>query len=397
MARLRYGIVTFKGNRAGILREEPGNATSFEYDLGFDHDIACCLPASQRTHFHPNGLHPFFSHLGPEGWLRERQSAFEDLDTNDDFGILLAFAGDCIGAVGIIDPEAKQDRRLKTSNLSAMDQAANTERTISGVQAKILCNETDDGKLHPAKQDEPAPIIAKFSSENLPDLVANEAGTMALCKALLSKDDVAQTWRTFVTGIPDAALAVRRFDRKGAAMQTKLRCEDFAQILGVPPGRDHRGKYNASYGDIGRALSFSSAPLIDARRAFIRLVVYVLLGNVDCHLKNWSLLETPNGLRLSPAYDVLNGYIYGAQGYTTRFGLLVNDQRLQWENYDRDLLLRIAPEFGLPRKAAESALKQLYRKKEPLFKNLKDRVLLSEEKSFRYANTVKEAWERIYD
>ena len=128
------------------------------------------------------------------------------------------------------------------------------------------------------------------------------------------------------------------------------------QVLNRRPGRDHQGKYDAGYEDLAAALRRSAAPLLDARRAFRRLAAYVLLGNVDCHMKNWSLLETPSGMRLAPVYDALNGYIYAAQGYTTRFGLEIDGERRQWDTYDRALLLDLAERLGLGRRAAETAL-----------------------------------------
>ncbi|MFK3968702.1 HipA N-terminal domain-containing protein [Ensifer adhaerens] len=37
-------------------------------------NIACCFPFTQHEHEWKVGLHPFFQHLGPEGWLREEQA-----------------------------------------------------------------------------------------------------------------------------------------------------------------------------------------------------------------------------------------------------------------------------------------------------------------------------------
>src|SRR5688572_6655662 len=104
VAELRDADVTFKGRHAGILREDPSGGTSFDYAEGFAEDIACSLPAAKRRHSVPHGVIPFFAHLAPEGWLRARQSEFAEVDRGDDFGILLAFGADCIGAVGIGDP-----------------------------------------------------------------------------------------------------------------------------------------------------------------------------------------------------------------------------------------------------------------------------------------------------
>ena len=394
MANLRYGVVTFKGEQVGILSEEAGGGTRFAYNDDATRPIACVLPVTRKIHEYPYGLHPFFAHLGPEGWLLNRQSAYADIDKNDDFGILLAFGADCIGAVGIVDPGQSHERVTLRQGVAALDRAAvAAERTISGVQAKILCTINGAGGYKPAGDDDPAPIIAKYPSEQLPDMVANEATSLELLRILLGENEVASARLAAVEGVEGLAILVDRFDRHG---RDKLRCEDFAQVIAQPAGIDHQGKYEVGYGAIARALSHSDFRLIDARRFFKRLAAYVILGNVDCHLKNWSLLETEDGLRLSPAYDVLNGYIYGAEGYTTRFGLRIGEDRLQWESYDRDLLLEIARQIDLPKRAAEGALAELKKREKPLSKRLEASLALVEQRSWDYRNCVNSAWERIH-
>ncbi|GAB4353572.1 MAG: type II toxin-antitoxin system HipA family toxin [Kiloniellaceae bacterium] len=395
MAETRYANVTFKSQHAGILREDPAGGTSFDYAEGFSSDIACSLPASQRTHRVRFGLIPFFAHLAPEGWLRARQSEFAEVDRADDFGILLSFGADCIGAVGVEDP-TDSAAKVELHHGDALQKAGIAlERTISGVQAKILCVQKG-AKYRPAAETGPAPLIAKYASEDLPDMVANEEITLELCRILFGRDEVVTATRGFVEGVQRPALIVERFDRTGKTKEEKLRCEDFAQVIAQPPGRDLRGKYEAGYDAVARALSHSAAPLIDAQKVFERLVGFVLVGNVDCHLKNWSLLETPEGLRLSPVYDALNAYIYGAEGYSTRFGLLIDGERQQWEQYDRALLLRIAAELGLAERAATATLTRLKRREAAFRARLNQPLGLSEERTWAYRQSVEQAWNRIY-
>lgn len=397
MAALRYGKVTYKDIPVGTLRETPGGGSVFAYDEGVTMPIACALPIAQREHATPFGLHPFFAHLAPEGWLRDRQTAFADVDKNDDFGILLAFGADCIGAVGIVDPANSHRRVSLTAACDPLDAAAvNVERTISGVQAKVLCAANGQGGYRPASAGEPAPYIAKYPQPPLTGMAANEATTLELCRILLGAPEVVVGDLAAVDGIDGLALVVERFDRAGLGHRDKLRCEEFAQVIAQLPGLDHRGKYEVGYDALGRALAFSSARLLDARRLFKRLAAYVLVGNVDCHLKNFALVETAEGLRLAPAYDILNGYIYGDTGYTTRFGLTLDGQRRQWQDYDRALLLAIAGEFGLGRRAAEGVLKELASRKTAFDKRLERGLRLNEERSWAYRNAAREAWERLH-
>jgi serine/threonine-protein kinase HipA len=395
VAETRYANVTFKDQHAGILREDPAGGTTFKYAEGFTSEIACSLPVAQRTHSTKFGLIPFFAHLAPEGWLRARQSEFAEVDRADDFGILLSFGADCIGAVGVEDP-GNSAAKVELQHGEALHKAGIAlERTISGVQAKILC--VQSGRHYrPATEKGPAPLIAKYPSEDLPDMVLNEEVTLELCRILFGKDEVVTVRRGFVEGIERSALIVDRFDRTGPTKEIKLRCEDFAQVVGKSPGRDLRGKYEAGYETLAQALSYSAAPLIDTQKVFERLAGFVLIGNVDCHLKNWSLLETPGGLRLSPVYDALNAYIYGADGYSTRFGLEIDGEREQWDRYDRTLLLRVAATLGLSQRAATATLARLKRRESALRERLEAPLGLSEERTWSYRQSIQQAWERIY-
>ncbi len=395
VAELRYANVTFKNQHAGILREDPAGGTTFEYAEDFASDIACSLPVSRRTHSSRFGLIPFFAHLAPEGWLRARQSEFAEVDRADDFGILLTFGTDCTGAVGIEDP-GNSAAKVELQHGEALHKSGIAlERTISGVQAKILCIQ-DGEHYRPAAEKGPAPLIAKYPSEDLSDMVANEKVTLELCRILFGKGEVTVAKPGFVEGIDRPALIVERFDRTGKTREEKLRCEDFAQVIGRSPGQDFRGKYDAGYDALAQALSYSAAPLIDAQKVFERLIGFVLIGNVDCHLKNWSLLETPEGLRLSPVYDTLNAYIYGAEGYSTRFGLEIDGERRQWDQYDRVLLLHIAAELGLNERAATATLTRLKRREAAFRARLNEPLGLSDERTWNFRQSVEQAWNRIY-
>lgn len=256
MAALRYAQISFKDRRAGILRETPEGGTVFEYDPEFPEDIACTLPRAHDSHTWPVGLHPFFEHLGPEGWLRDRQARTAEIAVEDDFGILLAFGADCIGAVSIHapgEPPVSTDRG-QLDELTAA--AVASRRTLSGMQPKLLVTKGAVG-FAPAGATGPAPYIAKFPGEDLPNIVANETLALKAARLLLGSDRVVEAEPAAVAGIPRPALVVRRFDRTPEG--EKLRLEDFAQILSKARRRDYSGKYDAGFEDIG-ARSGATAP-----------------------------------------------------------------------------------------------------------------------------------------
>ena len=128
---LRTAEVLFKDAVAGALVETASGGSRFTYDAKWRSSIACCLPVERREHEWEQGLHPFFQHLGPEGWLRERQARSARIAEEDDFGLLLRYGADCIGAVGIRSVAPLQ-------NVEPVAEApANPGRTISGVQSEI--------------------------------------------------------------------------------------------------------------------------------------------------------------------------------------------------------------------------------------------------------------------
>jgi serine/threonine-protein kinase HipA len=66
-------------------------------------------------------------------------------------------------------------------------------------------------------------------------------------------------------------------------------------------------KYKSSMEKIGKALDdYSGNTLLDKIFFFDLTLFSFLTGNNDMHLKNFSMIESPSGWVLSPAYDLLN-------------------------------------------------------------------------------------------
>ena len=352
---LRRAEVTLKDVPAGALEETTNGGTRFTYAPGWDTAIGCALPILQREHEWGQGVHPFFQHLGPEGWLRERQARVAHIQEEDDFGLLLRYGADCIGAVGV--------RRFADDTSGDADTPAEVTaspgRTISGIQRKLLVV-NDGNRFTPAGSTGFAPYIAKFNSEreSVQSLVRNESMSLRWTGELLGKGEVNAFTLATVAVLNEVALIVTRFDRKPDG--AKLRLEDFAQILSKPRGRDFAGKYDASYEEVADVIKQHSArPEIDVARFFRRLIVFVLVGNCDAHLKNFSLLETDTGLRLSPAYDVVNTAFY--DGYDQNVALSINGTKPHLDQVTRELLTAFGRSIGLPPRAVENTFGDLKR------------------------------------
>ncbi|HYW15395.1 MAG TPA: HipA domain-containing protein [Allosphingosinicella sp.] len=349
--------MTFKGERAGVLSETGGGGSVFVYDQGWSQDIACVLPAAEREHRWPLGLHPFFEHLAPEGWLRGRQARAGHVAEEDDFGLLLRYGADCIGAVGLLPDEEVGSAGAARPAAPPEESAVQARRTVSGVQKKLLAFQRD-GAFHPSVAlDEPATHIAKFNDPDVRTLVQNEDLTLKLAREVLGAGEVTVASIATVRDIGDVALLVQRFDRNG---ERRFRLEDFAQILSKPRGRDFRGKYDSSYEVAAEVVSrFSARPQLDLVRFYNLLLFNIVVGNADAHLKNFSLLERPEGLRLSPAYDLLNTAVYDQ--YDALTALSIDGRHWPLETIGADPLRSLGFTIGLKGSAVEHCFAALRR------------------------------------
>jgi serine/threonine-protein kinase HipA len=348
---LRSANILFKDELAGTLEETETGGTRFVYEPTWRIPIACCFPIERREHDWASGLHPFFQHLGPEGHLRVSQARNAQIDQEDDFGLLLRYGADCIGAVSLVG-------RGSFLAPTATQLAENPNRTISGVQRKLLVV-NEQGAFGPAGPTGPAPYIAKLNEDVLPNLVRNEALSLKWISKILGDREVTRFRIAPIPAIGETAVVVTRFDRtpEGA----KLRLEDFAQILVKPRGADFGGKYDAAYEDVAAAITKHSArPIIDLDRFFRRLIAFALVGNCDAHLKNFSLLETPTGLRLSPVYDVVNSALY--PGYDQKLALTIAGRRWPIEALNREVLVGFGRSIGLPGPAITLAFDEIKRR-----------------------------------
>lgn len=347
----RTADILYKDRTAGTLTETAGGGTRFTYHPDWTEDIACCLPAIQREHEWPQGLHPFFQHLGPEGWLRQQQARVAHVVEEDDLGLLLRYGADCIGAISVRPPATSAPIP------EIVEATASPGRTVSGHQKKLLVVKDGNG-FWPATADGVAPYIAKFNSDRINTLVRNEALSLRWTAAVLGAREVNAFTLANIPIVEETALVVTRFDR--GAHGEKLRLEDCAQILCKPRGQDYAGKYDGSYEDIAAIIRLHSArPAIDLARFYRRLIVFALVGNCDAHLKNFSLLETPSGLRLSPAYDVVNTAIY--DGFDQTLALGIGGRKVHLDAVDGALFRDFGLRLRLPTKAVDQVFSDLRR------------------------------------
>lgn len=348
--------VYYKDAIAGHLIREEDGTFHFQYEANY---LASDLPAisislpKRAAAFESHRLFAFFDGIIPEGWLL--RIATDKLRLNpllDRFELLESICHDTIGAVSIgtrvkndIDQSIELEVQIpsidrcmicyqplkKTEDIyhpgcmkrvfqkmispivslneelltALANQQINMKLAVPGAQKKLSLGLNGEGRsTRLTMTDMWGNFIFKPEGQ-APHLPANEH----LCMQLARLSGI-QTEDSALIPVSDGTIGfiARRFDRgpKGE----KYHQEDFCQIL----GRESYNKYNGSIEQIGNALkAHSDFPGDNLYRLLEVIVFNFLIGNVDAHLKNFSILyETPKGMNklLSPGYDFLSTDLY---------------------------------------------------------------------------------------
>lgn len=315
MAALLWGKVYYRDYFAGFLKQEPGNRYVFTYDqdyLAAGHPIiAHTLPLTDKPFISEEHLHPFFDNLIAEGWMETAQRKLLGKRSASRFELLLAFGRDCAGAVSVVDPHAatlhpeKLDHQDQHS-LSLMQYRA----SLSGIQPKLfLVKEKKQFRL--AHTGEVSTHIAKLPSLQLDDLIENEWLTLRAVHALLPQDEIVEAELAKIHTISDQPiLIIKRFDR--TIDLQKIHFEEFNSLLNLLPHE----KYDGAYKNMADFIYQNANCLqLDVYRLFKRILAGLLTGNTDMHFKNFAMMHTETGLRLSPLYDQVAAAIYKPYQY----------------------------------------------------------------------------------
>jgi len=186
-----------------------------------------------------------------------------------------------------------------------------TRMSISGVQEKFSLIQLKN-KIRLTKEGEQGTHILKpipSISKNADQMPANEHLTMQIAHQVFGIETAENALIFF--GNEDPAYITKRFDVLPSGL--KLAQEDFASLVGMSPqthGTDY--KYLGSYWDLFELMRENLPSYkVESLKLFKLLIFNYLFSNGDAHLKNFSIIETPQGdFKLSPAYDLLNSRIH---------------------------------------------------------------------------------------
>ncbi len=257
---------------------------------------------------------PVLSNLLPEGALRELTAKALQCHTNNEFSILAYLGSNLPGAliaepieVGNL-PSWALEQRLSTEPQQINVKHADTKFSLAGVQMKFSSSHLD-GRYHIDQEISKDIWIIKTPSTVHKGVPVNEYTCMKLAEAAgVETPEVRLIDLDELEGLPSIRLpdeqyayGIKRFDRSDNG---RIHTEDFAQVFGLYPSDKYQ---QVNYEQLGKVLYQSSSErLKDIQQMARRLLINILLGNGDAHLKNWTLIYSDEqSPRLSPLYDVV--------------------------------------------------------------------------------------------
>ncbi len=345
-----------KQNRVGTIHGDGRRNGSFSYDRAYLErpeavPISVALPLREEP-FSVVRTHYFFDGLLPEGFTRRSVAWWARAAEDDYLSILAALGKECIGAVQILPEDASplspsyekmtldQVRALAREGASkSAEIVTQTHLSLTGASGKVgLYQKEKDDSWYLPGGNAPSTHILKQSHIRFRHIITNEQ------LALLTAQKLGlETTESFIVntgaGQDDEVLfAARRFDRTfpedpvtvdGLAVPFRLHQEDFAQALAIPAADKYELEGANHLRDMFALLRrVSSNPVEDQLKLWNILIFDVLIGNTDNHLKNYSLLYSPDlkGIRLAPAYDIVSTAVYDQS--TREMAFRIGDARM---------------------------------------------------------------------
>ena len=274
-------------------------------------------------------------------------------------------------------------------SLDQMDELAKNvvERSVSipGVQPKLsmsLVKETKEnsnmrltvvGAL--GRQ-----YIFKPPSDKFPEMPENEHVTMRIGEALGIRV-VPSSLIRLLSG--ELSYITKRVDR--TEFGEKIHMIDMFQIT------EAFDKYKGSMEKIGKALdNYSSNTLLDKTFFFDLTLFSFLTGNSDMHLKNFSMIESPSGWILSPAYDLLNvAILLPEDTEELALTLVGKKKKLKREHFEQ-----LADGIGLTPRQIKGAFNRMIKNKSKAL-NWIDRSFLSNEMKTAYRELLEGRYKQL--
>jgi serine/threonine-protein kinase HipA len=288
----------------------------------------------------------FFGGLLPENVKTKKLIAkLYGIGSNSNFGLLEKIGFDCAGAVSLVDPSEPVDersaRRLEGKPLTEEELYRHLKElpdrplfigvdglriSLAGAQDKAaLC--VIEGVICTPASNVPTTHILKPGIRGFDQSVVNEY----LCM-WLARRAALQAPQVEIRKAADIEyLRVARYDRAiSNGLITRVHQEDFCQALGVVSTKKYQSDGGPSLQHCFQLLDKTTFPGIAKIELLKRVIYNYIVGNADCHAKNFSVLHTEASCILAPTYDVLCTAVYAVdssnQKLSTKFAMAIGGE-----------------------------------------------------------------------
>jgi serine/threonine-protein kinase HipA len=297
----------------------------FEYDEAYNlNGLSLILPVKEKL-FEGTEARIFFENLLPEGEQRKIISRATKISSENVFGLLKRFGGECAGAIVITadsNPQvADNEYKLLSEKdifylIEKLDQTSPAEEndmyrlSLAGAQAKTSIK-IEKEKLYLPFGNSPSTHIIKPFSPNYEGLPANELFCNKLAEACglpVCNTEIRKMGQV-------SAIFIERYDRYlNEGKIYRLHQEDFCQALGHAYHVKYESDSGPSFSDCVKLITeVSKQPAADKILLIRWFIFNFLIGNADAHAKNISLLYQ-SGMKgrpqLAPFYDLVCTSIY---------------------------------------------------------------------------------------
>lgn len=336
--------------------------------------ISMSLPLRDEA-FDTQRTRIFFEGLLPEGFTRRCVANWMHMDENDYLSILSGLGNECLGAVKIIEsdqyPVVPEYRILPDSEVKNLAREGATESaqlvtkahlSLTGASGKVgLYYDQPTGQWYLPLGEAPSTHIVKQSHVRLKKIVGNEQLCLLTAKKLAIEIPESFIVNTGNSSDEDVLFATKRYDRifglkprllNRLPVPLRLHQEDFAQALGIPAANKYEKNQENYLKKMFELLRYySSDPISDQLKLWDICVFNYLVGNTDNHIKNLSLLYSPDlkSVRLAPAYDIISTMIY--ESSTENMALSIGG-RYEINDITRNSFEKEAKNIGLGKQIA---------------------------------------------
>jgi serine/threonine-protein kinase HipA len=318
--------IRLHGKPVGILEQTKTGKKTFIYNNDAEMPISIGMPLREES-YGDQQCEAFFGGLLPESEAVKKIIGKKfSISPNNSFALLKVIGHDCAGAISchamdepivsqtavplkgrIIDDDELYQHIIELPKKPLFIDVDGMRLSLAGVQDKAAVCIIDE-KVAIPEDGCPTTHILKPSSKFFEGVGENEYFILRLAKGLgLPVPEVE------LKKIKDINfLLIERYDR---AIKNKyierIHQEDFCQALSISSNRKYENEGGPGLKDCFELLKKSTKPAINRNLLASAMVFNYLIGNMDAHSKNFSLLHnSTSNIQLAPFYDILCTRVY---------------------------------------------------------------------------------------